>query len=91
MASTAIRSRLDAIAADAEAAGFRFRDTASARERHLDWVFDLAMRRITVPQLAEERGESEEAVARAVSRMATKLRIRTDGWFATNRTTNTRR
>ena len=86
LAAEAIVQQLEAIATDAEEAGLRFRDTEPELERHLDWVFELATRGMTVAELAEEKCESEETVARAVSRMARRLRLKTDGWFVTNRT-----
>lgn len=91
IASAAIRRQLEAIAAEAEAAGFSFHDTAPYRERDLDWIFELCTRGISVRELAEAHRESEDAVGQAVKRMANRLRIRRAGWFATNRTTRARR
>jgi hypothetical protein len=86
LAAKAIRERLEDIAERAERAGLVFADTEPARQRHLDWVFRLATGQTTILGLAEMGDETEEAVTIAVRRMAKRLHIRTDGWFATGRT-----
>jgi hypothetical protein len=96
LAADSIRARLDSIAADAEVNGLLFRDTKPARERHLDWVFQLCRYRKTIVQIAREVQESqpegseardwEDTVSMAVSRMARRLLVRTKGWYVTGRT-----
>jgi hypothetical protein len=96
LASKAIRARLESIASDAELNGLTFPDTASERNRDLDWVFQLCRYRKTIVQIAGELQESEPdeskdrdweiTVSKAVARMADRLHIRTAGWYVTGRT-----
>jgi len=86
LAVKAIREQLEGIAERAERAGLVFADTEPARQRHLDWVFRLATSRTTILDLVRIDQESEEAVTIAVRRMAKRLHVGTDGWFATGRT-----
>lgn len=86
LAGEAIRARLEDIASSAERAGLHFSDAAPARKRDLDWIFLLSTHRTTIADLASAKRESEDTVARAVSRMARRLRVHTDGWYMTGRT-----
>lgn len=88
-ATSAIRAELDSVAERAEAAGYTFVDTAPERQRHLEWVYRLAMGGRVV-EICDDQHD-EDMVRRAVSRIASDLNLSTRGWFRTGRPTSSRR
>lgn len=80
-----ISAELDRLAADAEAKGYRFMDTAPNEVRDLDWLFALMTGRASAMTLAQSLANDDDLeplarVGQALRRIARRAGISTRGW-----------
>lgn len=87
-ATQAIKAELDRLAAEAEAKGYRFLDTAPNLQRDLDWLFWRVRAGLTYGQILEreselhgtertgEQGTEESAVRHAVTALAARVGVK---------------
>lgn len=80
-AKEAINAELDRLTAEAEAKGYRFRDTAPNVQRDLDWLFERAAHGKSFEALADQDGKEPETIRQAVRRMAKRVGLSDKGWY----------